>query len=137
AATRSFRTQRLLLNYPLIWSQRPEFESRSSGLSAPQVPGVLDRPRSVVFTQVGAINRVPHTVAPRSHGTDRNLTIRDLDSTARFLEKSPVPAVRLDAPRSHEDAIVHHDNPNADEAVRPGSGSDAQAFALAELSQDV
>jgi hypothetical protein len=32
------------------------------------------------------------------------LTIRVLDSTARFLEEHPVPASRLDVARSHEDA---------------------------------
>jgi hypothetical protein len=44
---------------------------------------------------------------------------------------------RFDAPRSHEDAVVHHDKSDADEPVPPGSGSDAQAFVVAELSQDV
>jgi len=85
----------------------------------------------------GGVDRVAHSLVPRSHGTDRNLTICNLDSTARFLEKHPVPSLRFDAPRSHKDPVVHHDNPDADEAVRPGSGSGVQAFALTEHSQDV
>jgi hypothetical protein len=34
-------------------------------------------------------------------------------------------------------APSHHDNPDADEPVQPGTGSDAQAFPLAEICQDV
>ena len=51
-----------------------------------------------------------------------------------FLQERPEPASRLDTPRSHEDAVVdHNDNPDAYEAVLPGAGSDAQAFLLAEV----
>ena len=45
----------------------------------------------------------------------------DLDRTARFREKSPVPASWLNAPRSHEQATVHHHNPDSDEPVVRGS----------------
>jgi hypothetical protein len=43
----------------------------------------------------------------------------------------------FEAPRSHENAVVDHNNPDAYEAVLPGAGSDAQAFLLAEVCQDV
>jgi hypothetical protein len=54
-----------------------------------------------------------------------------------LLQERPEPASRLDAPRSHKDAVVDHDNPDADKPVRPGTGSDAHAFPLAEICQDV
>jgi hypothetical protein len=80
------------------------------------------------MTRVPTIDGISHTFVSRSHRTDRDLTLRNVDCAARFLQECPEPASRLDAPRSHEDAVVNHDNPDADEAVRPGAGSDAQAF---------
>jgi hypothetical protein len=104
---------------------RYEFESCGSGLCAHKVPSVLDRSCRIVRFQVGAIHGVFHSLTPRPHGADWDLAIGDSDRPASLLEKSPVPASRLQTPRSHENTVIHHDNPDADEAVRPVTGSDA------------
>jgi hypothetical protein len=59
-----------------------------------------------------------------------------LYGAARVLEERSVPTVWLHAPGSDEGAVLHHDNPDADEAVLAGNGPDAQSFALSENSQD-
>ena len=55
----------------------------------------------------------------------------ELDTAARVLEKRAIPASGLQTPRPNENAIIHHNNPDAHEAVRPVSRPDAQCLALA------
>jgi hypothetical protein len=66
-----------------------------------------------------AIDSVPHTVVQCPHGTDGDLAISDLNSPGWLLERLPISTSRLNAPRSHEDPVVYHYNPDADKAMEP------------------
>src|SRR5579863_5212183 len=79
-----------------------EFDGRISGVCAHKVSGVLTLSWRSVLSQIRAIHCVLHTLTFRAHGVNQELAICDLDTPARLLEKCPIPAFRLQAPRSNE-----------------------------------
>src|SRR5436309_1958957 len=94
-----------------------QFRGRGPGLRSSEVPSVLDGPRALVFLQVGAVDRVLQSLAPRADGADGDLTPGELDGAAWLFEERPVPAARLQAPRAYEHPPLHHHDPNTDEAM--------------------
>jgi len=108
--TSSSRPARIFWSATLSYEQqRHQLNGRGSRGCAHKIPSVLDRSRRVALFQVGAIDRVLDALTSRAHGADRDLAMDYLDTSARLLQKRPVPASRLQAPQSHEDAVVHHD----------------------------
>src|SRR5213592_2726869 len=116
---------------------RHQFRGRGPGLRSSEVPSVLDLSRALVFLQVGAVDRVLQSLAPRTDGADGDLTPADLDGAAWLLEERPVPAARLQAPRAHEYPPLHHDDPNTDEAMWLAPGPNAQDVAVTDRDQNV
>ena len=55
----------------------------------------------------------------------------------RLLQEGLIPTLRLVIPGSHEDSALHHDDPNADEAVGLSAGPEAEYLTRAERSQDL
>src|SRR5581483_191121 len=91
----------------------------------------------MVFLQVGATDRVLQALAPRLDGADGDFATGGLNGAARLFEERPVPALRFEAPRPHEDAAFDHHGPDADEAVRLGAGPQADDLAVADGGQYV
>lgn len=66
---------------------------------------------------------------------DCDLVTCHLDDAARLPQELVIPTVRFHTPRSG--SALHHDNPDADEAVPACAGSDARPFTVLENSQNV
>ena len=110
---------------------------RISGFRATEVLRILQSTRRVVLIQISAINGVPEAFALDAHGADCDCAICHLDGAARFSEKRSVPTVLLHAPRSNEDTVSHHYDPNTDEAMLAGTSPNAETFVFTYGSQDI
>lgn len=78
---------------------------------------VLARPWSRILDRVAAFDGVADALAAHPHRADAHLPSANLDGRSRILEKRPIPPRRLERPRAHEHAPVHHNRPDTDEAV--------------------
>jgi len=87
---------------------------------------VLDLPADGVLLQVCAVDGVLDTLASCANSANWDLAMIDLDASTRLCEKRVVPALRLQAPGSDENAILYHDHPDADESMFPVTRAKAQ-----------
>lgn len=115
--------------------KRHKFNCRSPRLGASKVLGILEGSDRVVLLQVGAINVISQLLGGCPHSSDLDLLTFYLDGACRLLEKSLVPTRRLYTPRSNENTIIHHHNPDADKTMRSTAGTNAQIFPFPENSQ--
>src|SRR6186997_3307509 len=82
-----------------------------------EVARVLGGSRRVVLGEVGFADPVLQRLAASMYGADRDQPRPNLDGTRGIVDKGPIPAPRLEAPRSHEDAPIDDDGPDADETM--------------------
>src|SRR5947209_951364 len=91
---------------PRPLGERHQLCGSAPGLRASQAPRVLDGAWRAVLLQIGAVDRVFQALAPGAHGAHGDFAIGNLDRAVRLLEERPIPASRLQAPGTHENAAL-------------------------------
>ena len=89
---------------------------------------IASRSRCWVLRAIGKINRVHHTFSTCLASADSKLASIDLNPALRLFEESLIPTFGFVVPGSHEDAVLHDDDPNSDETVRFFASADANDF---------
>src|SRR5689334_22456082 len=100
-----------------VMSARNELDRRFATPGGAESPHVFLRSRCGVLLRIRRFDRVAKPLAANPSHPDAHLAIAHLDRSEWILEKRPVPATRLQRPRSHEQAPFDDDRPHAREAM--------------------
>ena len=111
---------------------RDKFGGCGPGFRLSEVSRVLQRAWRVVFFQVCVIDGIPQALVSDPDGANGDFVACHLDCAAGLLKKRPVPTVWFHAPRPDEHAILHNNDPDADETVLALTRSDPQTTRLSQ-----
>ena len=110
-----------------------EFDRRLSPAGGTKPDDELAGSRGRVFGGVGLLDRVTETLATNANGPNPDLPFPNRDRPVWILEECPKPAVRLEGPRTYEDAALDDDGPYTGEAVIGARAcTDAEDLALVD-----
>ena len=89
----------------------------------------------MVFLEVGTGHGILQSLALRENGANGDLASVHAHRAAWLLEEGAIPASWLETPRPDEDAVADHHEPDPDDPVRLGTGSDTDHGVVAQRGE--